>query len=401
MTARKPIHDDFDAIVDLFPPDSPAEMAYGLVKSTFELTERGARRTKAEPLYHDLRDPEVTPRWAPGSDFWPTKLQTDVAVRGQAHSPSGRPVASTRVRVLVGPHSKSILVYGDRQVLWSERGNVQFGPAEPFTAMPMVWERAYGGWDRRVPVDPPTTVADMARMEFDHPGVYPRNPFGRGYLVVDQPCDGALLPNLEDPAQPLRPETYVTKDPALWYRQPLPACLEFTNAMMFHRLCWLGAQAWFPPPANADLAEVRLGVLPPDYPALAGSLTSAPQVLQEGAIGMVFDPLPPGTPVVVEGMHPARPRLEFTLPPPPTIEMSIDGKLYPQAPQLSNVLIEPEHLRVSLTYVARMEELPRVFIPGIHANIPLAMRVDRTHVVRYACPPTLRELRKAAAEKEG
>lgn len=402
MSARKPIHDDFDAIVDFFPPDSPPNFAYGLVKVTYERSDRGWRRAKAEPLYHDIRLPDTKPLWAPGSDFWPTKLQTDVAVRGSAYVAQGRPVASSRVRVQVGQRSKGINVYGDRQVLWNDRGKVQFGPAEPFAEMPIVWERAYGGWDRRVPTGiDPMTVADMARLEVDHPGMYPRNPMGRGYLVVDAPCDGVLLPNLEDPLQPLMPETYVTRDPALWYRQPLPACFEYTNAMMFHRLCWLGAGAWFHPPAGAELAEVRAGVLPPDYLSLRGMLVSTPQVLQEGAIGLVFDPLPASTPIVVEGMHPEVPRVEFAIPAPPRVEFSIEGKLYPAPIQLTNVLVEPGKLRFSLTYAALLEELPRVFIPGIHAKIPLSLRIDRTHTVPYECPPTLRELRRGAAGQGG
>jgi hypothetical protein len=218
-------------------------------------------------------------------------------------------------------------------------------------------------------------------------------------LVVDAPCAGALLPNLEDPLQPLNPETYLTRDPALWYRQPLPACFEFTNAMMFHRLCWLGAGAWFHPNVGAELAEVRAGVLPIDYHLLRGKMLPLPQGLQEGAIGLVFDPLPAGTPIVVEGMHPEFSRLEFTLPAPPALAFAIEGKTYPAPAQLTAVLVEPEHLRVSLTYVARQEEMPRVFIPGIHANIPLALQIDRMHTVKYDCPPTLREQRKTAAQK--
>jgi len=400
MSDRKAIHDEFDAVVDFFPPAAQPEMAYGLVKLTYQRGERGWRRAKAEPLFHDMRSPDTTPRWAPGSDFWPTKEQTDVAVRGSAFGPGGKAVSSTRIRVTVGRQVKTINVFGDRAVTWTPGGKVLFEAPQPFTEMPVVWERAYGGYDPRVPVDlNPMTVADMGRIEFDHPGLYPRNPLGRGYVVVDEPAQGVLLPNLEDASQPLTPETFVTRDPKLWYRQPLPACFDFTNAMMFHRLCWLGAEAWFHPPEGADLPEVRLGMLPPDYHALKGLLVAAPQVVQEGAYGLTFDALPAETPIIVEGMHPELPRLGFELPAPPPLELLIDGKTYPAPVQLTNVLVEPAHARVCLTYVIRQTELPRVFIPGIHANIPLALRVERGHVVRYDCPPTLREQRLAAAAK--
>lgn len=395
MSKRKPIHARYDAVVDFFPPEALPEFVYGLVKFTYDIVGDRCRLGAVEPLFHDVRSPETRPRWLPGSDFWPNKLATDVAVRGSAYALDGRPVAAQRVRVRVGDRAKDVQVFGDRGVQWTARGNLRFGAPAPFTEMPIVWSNAYGGWDPRVPVgEDPLTVGTIGRLEFDHPGVYPRNPFGRGYVVVDEPCEGLTLPNLEDPVQLLTPDTLVTGDPARWYRQPLPACFDYTSALMFHRLCWLGAEAWFHPPASATIAEVELGVLPPDYHALRSPLTSAPQVMQEGAIGLVFEALPGGAPVVVDGMNPERPRVQFALPEPPALEFHVEKKVYPARAQLTNVLVEPALSRVSLTYVARQSELPRVFVPGIHAQIPLSLRIDGAHTVVYETPPTLRDQRK-------
>lgn len=399
MSARRPIHDEYDVLVDFFPPDAVPEFIYGLVKFTYEIVDGRLKRAPVVALHHDVRDPQIKPRWAPGSDFWPNKRQTDVAVRGSAHGPDGRAVRSQRVVVTVGDGGKAVQVYGDRVIDWPKRGSLRFGSPTLFTAMPVVWSRAYGGWDPRVPVDhgPHPTVAQLARLEFDHPGAYPRNPFGRGYVVVDEPCEGLLLPNLEDPGQPLTPETYVTGDPRHWYRQPLPACLDYTSAMVFHRLCWLGAEAWYHPPDGVEIAEVTQGVLPPDYQLLKQTFNRAPQVLQDGAIGLVFDPLAGGTPIAVEGMHPEQRRIHFELPEPPKLEFIVDDKVYPVRPQLTNVLIEPDGPRVSLTYVARQFETPRVFVPGIHAKIPIDLRIEGVGTVAYVTPPTLRELRRAGA----
>lgn len=395
MTKRKPVHAKYDAVVDFFPPGAMPELVYGLVKYTYDIVGDRCKLGAVEPLFHDIRQPDTKPLWLPGSDFWPTKLETDVAVRGDAYVPDGRPAQSLRLRVAVGARNKYVQVLGDRAVSWTARGNLRFGPATPFKKMPVVWSNAYGGWDPRVPVgEDPLTVGTMGRLEFDHPGMYPRNPFGRGYTVVDEPCEGLRLPNLEDPAQLLTPDNLVTGDPRRWYRQPLPACFDYTTAMMFHRLCWLGQEAWFHPPRTATLAEVELGVLPPDYHALISPLTAAPQVMQEAAIGLTFASLPADTPFVVENMNPERPRVAFTLPAPPALEFIVEKKLYPAAAQLTNVLIEPELPRVSLTYVARQAELPRVFVPGIHAKIPLALRIDGSQTIVYETPPTLRDLRK-------
>lgn len=395
MTARKPIHEHYDAVVDFWPPNAMPDFAYGLVKFTYSVDSGRCRRAKALPLFHDIRDPDTRPALMPGCEFWPTKQEVDVAVRGSAHAYGGRPVTSGRIRLTVGERMKSIAVFGDRPVTW-RNGQIRFGSPQPYASIPVTWDRAYGGYDPRVPLGKrDLTVADMALLEYDHPGLYPRNPFGRGYVVMDAPADGIILPNLEDPENLLTPKNLIVGDPARWYLQPLPVCFEYTSPIMFHRLCWFGAEAWFHPPPGAKLPEVQLGVLPLDFDALRGHITDAPIVQQDGAIGLVFPELAGGTPVTVDGMNPEHPRISFSLPDPPKLEFLIEGKVYPARPQLTNVLIEPDFPRVSLTYVARQAEMPRVFVPGIHAKIPLSLRIDGGPVVAYDCPPTLREQKKA------
>lgn len=392
MSTRRPAHAEYDAVVDFFPPDAVPAFVYGLIKHTYEIDNGRLKRAAVEPLVHDIRDQDLRPRWLPGCEFWPTKEHTDVAVRGSAHAPGGAPVQTSKVRLVVGEAAKEIVVFGDRSVEWRSSRNLRFSDPEPFTAIPMTWDRAYGGYDPRVPVGKDElTVADISRLEFDHPGLYPRNPFGKGYVVVDHPCD-AVLPNLEDPNHLLTPRTLVVGDPARWHRQPLPACFDYTSPMMFHRLCWLGAEAWFHPPPGTRLAEIDLGLLPPDFHELQGRMSDAPILMQDASYGQMFPPLAAHTPVSIEGMHPILRRIRFNLPLAPRIEFIVEGELFPVQPHLTTVLIEPDHPRVSLTWVARLHELPRVFVPGIHAKIPLAMRIDGA-TVPYDCPPTIREQR--------
>jgi hypothetical protein len=396
MSPRKPIHEHYDAVVDFWPPAAMPDFAYALIKFTYTIADGRCRRTKAEPLFHDIRDPDTRPPLMPGCEFWPNKYETDIAVRGHAHSYGGRPVTSGRVRISIGDHQRSIAVFGDRPIEW-RHGAVRFGRPQPYTSIPLTWDRAYGGYDPRVPINKdPLTVADMALLEYDHPGLYPRNPFGRGYVVMDTPADGLLLPNLEDPEHLLTPKNIIVGDPARWYLQPLPACFEYTSPIMFPRVCWFGAEAWFHPPPGARLPEIEHGLLPLDFHALKGHLTDAPIIRQDGALGLVYPDLAANTPITLDGMHPELPKIAFHLPAPPALEFIIENKTYPARAQLGNVLIEPDYPRVSLTYVARHGEMPRVFVPGIHAKIPLSVRIDGGPVVAYDCPPTLREQKKAA-----
>src|SRR5690606_31247608 len=159
---------------------------YAIVKLTYEVSNGQAVLTQAKPLEHDLRDPELDPKMPVGSDFWPGKDATDVVVRGSAYARA--PVQETWVGVQVGKAVKHIKVIGQRYVEW--RGAVPgFSAPEPFEEMAITNANAYGGCDLRVPVDAPTTLEDEIAQAYDHPGVYPRNPFGKGYLVSPEPPD--------------------------------------------------------------------------------------------------------------------------------------------------------------------------------------------------------------------
>jgi hypothetical protein len=115
-----------------------------------------------------------------------TKPGTDVVMIGSARV-AHRPVTTLDVSLRVGPVRKVVRVHGDRQ--WV-RGLTGFRATEAmrFESMPLLYERAYGGWDR--------TAADPARHEVDS-----RNPVGRGFCSRrSSPLEGLMLPNLEDPA---------------------------------------------------------------------------------------------------------------------------------------------------------------------------------------------------------
>ena len=102
---RKPATERYDAVVDLFPSEDIPLFAYALIKFTYAIQDGALRLIKPEPLFHDLRDKDLSPRILPGSDFWVTKTFTDVAVRGSAFAPGGKPVSYSRVGITVGGRS--------------------------------------------------------------------------------------------------------------------------------------------------------------------------------------------------------------------------------------------------------------------------------------------------------
>ena len=144
------------------------------------------------------------------SDFIPFKLATDVVLNGKAYAPNGTPATSCMVSLQVGDSRKQILVTGDRVARFVQDGDSRIYGAIAFPDMDLRYELAYGGID--VYSDKVTSYP------------YPRNPLGRGFVVVNsaKSVDNLALPNLEDPNAPLSPEQLCLGDYKRWEQQPFP-----------------------------------------------------------------------------------------------------------------------------------------------------------------------------------
>lgn len=107
----------------------------------------------------------------------------DVFVIGSAHQPEGRADTSLRMEVRIGEKfRRQVDVLGDRRWV-RDGGGLAMSEPEPFTAMPLTWDRAFGG---TVPID---------GGEFS----FPDNVHGRGIVLTAEQAEGVPLPNLEDP----------------------------------------------------------------------------------------------------------------------------------------------------------------------------------------------------------
>ncbi len=378
--SREPARASYDAVVDVLPLAGEPTSAYALVKRCYVIGRRGMTLSRAAPLFHDLRDPNVMPRLVPGCEFYPFKRETDVAVRGYAFAAGGRAVPERTIALEVGGRAKLIDVVGRRVVTWSG-GRPRFSAPEPFVRVPVTWREAYGGVDPRVPFVPePGSGA--------HPGVYPRNPLGKGFVVLDAPVE-VELPNLEDPAHRLTEDTLVVGDPATWWRQPLPWCFEYTLPLMFPRRQWLGAGAALRLGPDATLEEVQRGFLSATWREESARVDESepPAVFyQEGPFGQRFEPLVEGVPIRVRGMSPERDELTVITPAPPAVELSIDGHRCEAPARLGTVLLEPHFGRVSFVWIAQLDALPvplRMTAPG---RLPLSVRVDGDTPIPYQPP---------------
>lgn len=400
---REPVAETYDAVVGLTPANHRHQRAFAIVKFAFRIGRHGCTPDVAEPLAHDLRDEDADPRLVPGSDFHLWKGATDVVVQGSVFPPEGRPAPWVDAGVQIGGVQKVIRAWGDREVVWGGGGRVRFSDPAPFDEMPLDWSRAYGGIDWRVEVrdDDPNVTRYLT--EADHPGMYPRNPFGRGYVVVpEDPGETVLLPNLEDPEDPLREDSFVVSDPRTWYRQPIPWNLGWVHPFMWPRCVYFvpGVDAWYPGPEDGSMPEVSRGFLESGYREMMrrdypGGMH--PRFVQEASHGLSIVGMRGDESVHFWRLDPREEELRTRLPfeHPPLIEFEMDGRLEAATPRLNHVVCRPAERQILMVWVA-LKETPRTYVPGIHRHIPLSIRVQGDAPILYETPPTVREEISAA-----
>lgn len=161
----------FAGTIYILPDEKGVDCAYAVVKATFtlsaqlrlaELQEPPANRDQyyGDPTQSSLRS---------ASDITLTKPATDVLLQGLAYAPRGKAPHTDVALTLGSAIRKTIRVFGDR--VWDSGGLPgSITPPKPFEAMPLTWERAFGG------------------------STEPRNPVGCG-------LEDARLPNIETPSQ--------------------------------------------------------------------------------------------------------------------------------------------------------------------------------------------------------
>ena len=377
------------------------QIAFVLVKITYTFDQAGMlRMTDPEPLHNNIFDPNESPRLKPGCDFWPYKLATDIVVQGKAHAPMRRPIQSTTLSVHVGRYEKHALVFGDRFVLYNGR-QLRFSEPEPFESVDLTCYNAYGGVDWRVPIENEQSLVTQIRLQADHPGLYPRNPYGTGYVVLSdhEDVDGMELPNVEDPEDLLTPERLITGDPRKWHLQPLPCIFDWQQGHVFPRCAFFGgADGWHPAPEDA-VAEVRMGILPKNYRSIFNEqLTDRgpdPRFFNEASSGLQVPYLKGDEKVLLRGFHPDGDINVQLLDGPPQIQINIEGHKHKPQPRLHTLLIKPEDKRVCMLWAAHVRT-PRMFIEGIHITIPIECSINGGNPIAFKTPLPIAEALKKA-----
>ena len=224
-------------------PGFGRRVAMAVAKATFNIAGGKAELETQAPLELLANDTPTALGDLPRDDLPRCDSVFEVVLLGQAHAPGGAPCPRMHVSLAVGSARRELLVSGDRR--W-ERQHFRQRPndPEPFTVMPLTWERAFGG----------TCAVEIDRESFiDLCDV--RNPVGRGWdpapdaealaRQMNSPkgyphFDATrLLPNVERPQSPV----------TAWEDAPEPAC-------------------WAPVPTTSSVHALRVMQDGPDGPQI-------------------------------------------------------------------------------------------------------------------------------------
>ncbi|APR82345.1 Hypothetical protein A7982_07694 [Minicystis rosea] len=288
-----------------------------VVKATFRLREGELALADEQVPLHDVDEHHGDPATSSvryEADRSPQKAGTDIVLIGHAWSPA--PTPELDVSLVAGPVRKTLRVFGDRAFFQSGH---EFGISDPhpFTRVPLVYERAFGGADGEA---------------FDA-----RNPVGIGFHASLDQADGARLPNIEDPRSLIRhPED-----------RPVPAGFGFVARHWAPRRAFAGTYdaAW-----RAD----RCPLLPRDFDRRF--LQAAPPELVSPRL------FQGGEPVRIEGASERGP-VAFRVPRPALeIAVSIKRSVTHHRPVIDTIVIEPDERRVVLTHRLTFP-CPRNYLP--------------------------------------
>ena len=303
----------FAAAFSLFRNEQGIDTLYTMVKSTFNIGPQWTLHNQQQPLQETdvfWGDPQSS-SLRHASDYHLGKSATDIIMLGSACAPDQRAVQQMDVSLRVGTVGKTIRVFGDRY--WRQ-GQISY--PEPFTHMPLVYERAFGGVDER---------SGQVR------GAESRNPVGRGYVgrKSRSEVEGMALPNLECPSQLIRDLDDM----------PAPACFAPVAGHWQPRSSMAGTydDAW---------QQTRAPYLPEDYQQRFMNVAH-PDLIYPGF-------LKGGEEVNIQGMHPSG-NLNFLLPQIKlTNRITLDDQSHSSQFALETLLLEPNQLSLSMVWRAAM-----------------------------------------------
>jgi hypothetical protein len=341
-----------------------------VAKRTYRIV--GATCQPADAQLPLVEEPVIDPQTGEllqESELIITREHVDFVLLGHARVP--RPTPACLVTLRADSFQCAIQVTGERRVNTRADGSLVFSPPKVFDAMPLSWAHAYGGVDRVGLAEIGDPFANIAA-ESGAPMLptktlfaYPRNPFGRGYVIEGSPAalEACELPNLELPGQELTPDNIVRGHFVHWPLAPLPAATGWLSYTAFPRACQLGFAPSLYDVKNigaARFAEVNAGWL--RAASLDASLPLAERIdilgaSQGAALNMRMTELAPDAACEFSNVHARQATWSWSLSGEvPKLGFRLPGRVTDVlTPRIRAFIVEPDLDRCSVLWVGTRE----------------------------------------------
>jgi hypothetical protein len=293
------------------------------------------------------------------TDLCAPKDATDIIFRGTACSK--KKTKELFFAVALGKVARRLRASGERRAEVGQDGTVRFTTAEGFDRCPVRPEEAYGGYDETAQdrLDPPLQHHTYI---LGHKPVgifaYPRNSAGTGYFIdLDRPrADGARLPRIEDPLDPLLPERFFVPVPEAWLDAPVPGLTGWLPHSSYPRLVRYVGDRLPHLPAQRRIREIDLGCgddLAEPRPLAQGEIH--PRALQGASPGFARERLRGDELGILQNLDPDAEEVRFSLPgeaPRFSLQVPDIKKAFPLRGVLQTVRIDGDRREISLTWCA-------------------------------------------------
>lgn len=304
----------FAAQLAVFPDQFGIDTLYIIVKATFNIAQQWTLADEQVPPQADdvyWGDDALTSSIKSASEMHIGKPATDIILTGQARAPEGHEVRQMDVDLSVAQVNKTIRVFGDRH--WD---NGAISSPSPFSAMPLVYEKAFGG---------------IHELNGNIIAGEDRNPVGCGFSGKRKvkEMNGLPVPNLEEPRQLLKQVGDIVR----------PAGFGFISPNWQPRLAFAGSydERW---------QKTQAPYLPEDFDLRFFNMANPDLIYPGYLVG--------GEPVQINGVHPQGP-LQFNLPVVAfTANVAIKSRTEQPRFNLETLLIETNLLQLSMTFRAAL-----------------------------------------------
>lgn len=336
-------------------------------KRTYEVARGRCYVASSQPaLVEDPDLDEETGRLRHDSDLIINRLATDIILAGTARAPASTSAFTVTLRI--GDFAREISVTGDRRLERRPDGRLGFSKAERVVDVPLTWDEAYGGVDAVGLAEIGDPFMEIAAKTDTPIGptqslfAYPRNPYGKGYLIEASPAavEACRLPRLEHPWSRVTADNVVRSHFVTWPRAPIPAGVGWLAYSMFPRTAQLGMpvalydQVATPPQQFPEVLTgvLRAGSLDPEAPL--GKRIDVAALAQGSAVGMRAPRINPGSDVQLTNVHPDQPLWSFKLPAQvPRMACRLPGQRAEELrPQIHRISLEPDRNMVTVLWAA-------------------------------------------------